>query len=1479
MTLHGLGFMAVLAGLHPVTASAQGTGTWNGGVGEWITIDPLDWILVDFTSPWGTFPDGQVFTFINTGQVNLQQKSLFDEELEQWVPINAVSVAGLSVGSGATLFVTGSTTFTAGGFLGIDSNVLNDGLIQFENTASLVSPLLLTIAGDGTIFLRGDPAGGSDENTITGPGTIFHLGDHTITGRGTIQTVNFHNSATVQASLAGMTLKVTSLFLNNSGLMRAINGALLRLTPSLSMENTGVVEAASGNVEIDTPDLENDGTLAVADDTGAVLRLLDTDVDNSGGLLTVGRLGVMELHHGTTIRGGTMTAADTGLFRVASGEATLRNAISLTGRLQVSAGTSLELNAANLTQPAGTLEVLGGGLMRVSGASSITGGLLTGAGQFTAAGGLGLHGGAGGLRIEGLDVQVGGVPLTTSATIENNTTITVAPQAAVQVGSGSLFTGTGDWVFTPAFDFYGVPLPGAYATVGQTGGGVLTLDTDARIRGSARLGINQINLLNRGIIRADAADGAAIQLEFSGRTLTNENLIESAGTGRIDVLAGTYLNENGVFRAGSGTDITFHSNATLRGGTVESTGTGLIKSIGGVSFDGATAGPVTFGGQVRTTGTLTLLGEIENNAQWEIGDGTWTTPADGLTLSGTGTMRGVGGLNAAVAVPYIPRSVWNLGGPVLNVADHTLAGALLLYTGGWLINEGTILADDPRTVPYNFEHGHPLWIAPGGGTVINRGTLAAANDAHLVLDAGVYLNDGGVIEGRPGGSVDLFPGAIIRGGAIDSAGTGFVRTAIYLDGLGGSDGSGVVRLERGTDGPVDIRGLLQHSGHLTLAFQDALRVSGTLEMSWGGGRILRAETSVGGTEALLFGPGATLGRPDGAGIGVITATDGSTMRIDTDHTVGGQLRMDFRGAHLVNDGAIIAEKLGQAGHAFTIQLRDHDLVNRGVIGARNAGTLFLDSTATAVLDNRDGSIAPEAGGSVVIGGGTVRGGAFAGTGGIFTPSGAQVHLDGTTAGPITNTGNLRLRTGTGTFFTPTYTRFYGEFINHGLIEGDNTGYIQAAAGQTTTFSGTGEIVLGNASGRGFLSGEAGSTLVIGPQQTLRGAFTLTHNTGLTVVNQGTIRADNPSQIIILGENAATVVQNQGLIEATGATLRLSGGLIDQTGGGVIRVREGGVLQGWWGTVKGGRIESEGSGYLSLWGLSLRLNDGVTLAATTHVGSTGVLYLGGTNTNDGTVYFKPGSRLHPLADGAVLNGNGRLVVTDNATTDVNAEQFLAAGPLTIGAGQRVEVDNGSLLRLWVPVSGNATWRMNGVVFVASGGSFDLGAEGRFEGTGGIRFEGASTHTLAGTISPGNDGGIGLLTFDNHRTLHFTADSRLEFGLGGAQAGEFDRLHFTAGTSIFASELDVTFLNGFLPAATDVFDLITGIGLTGSFSNVLDGRLDVSGLGSFAVNFTGTYLRLSGFEAVAIPEPSTVALVLGLLALGAAGTWRRRRAGIG
>lgn len=1460
--------MAVLAVLHPITASAQGTGTWNGGAGEWITINPTDWILVDFTSPWGTFPDGQVFTFINSGQVNLQQKSLFDEELEQWVPINAISVAGLTVGSPATLYVTGSTTFTAGGFLGIDSNVLNDGLIQFENTANLVSPLLLTIAGDGTIFLRGDPAGGSDENSIIGPGTIFHVGDHTITGRGTISTAYFHNEATVQASLAGQTLRVTSLFLANSGLMRAVNGAVLRLTPTGSMENTGVVEATGGVVEIDTPDLENDGTLAVADDTGAVLRLEDTDVDNSGGLLSVGRLGVMELHHGTTIRGGTMTAVDTGLFRVASGEATLRDAISLTGRLQVTGATSLELNGAAITQPAGTLEVLGGGLMRVSGASSITGGLLTGAGQFTAAGGLGLHGGAGGLRIEGLDVQVGGVPLATSATIENNTTITVAPSATMQTGGNTLLTGTGDWVFTPAFDFFGVPAPASYATVGQTGGGALTLDTGARIRGSARLGINQIDVVNRGVIRADAAGGGAIQLEFSGRTLTNENLIESAGTGRIDVLAGTYLNEAGVFRAGSGTDIAFHSDATVRGGTVESLGTGVLKVMGaGATFDGYTDGAITFSGLVQTAASsFTLLGQVINHALWEIGDGQWQTPVEGLTLGGTGTMRGTGTLNSfGASVPYNPNTQVILGGQLLNEAGHTLAGAMQIYAAGGLVNEGLILADDPREVTgYLRTHHHPLWISPGGTAVVNRGTLAASGLAHLVLEGGTYENDGGLIEARPGGTVDLWPGVVIRGGVIDSSGSGRVRTSTYEE---FPNGSAVVRLDPGADGPVEIRGTLYHEGGNVLAFEEQLNVTGTLEI--GAGLRLRGEAG-GGAEAVLAGGGSTLGR---TGSGILTAPDGDTLRIAAGHTVRGQLQLQFQAAHLVNDGAIWAENLGSG--SLSIQLRDHNLINRGTLGSRNGGTLSLTSSGPAILDNTGGAFVAEAGTAISLSSSTIRGGALEGEGYFVTPLGQQVHLDGSTGGPMTIASTLYLRTGTGSGgpFVPAFTRFHGGFINNGLISGDNTGHISIATGQTTTFSGTGGIMLGDALGRGTISGDPTGTLVLGAGQVLSGGYVMSGSFNLT--NQGTIRSDNAAQFGIF-DNTGQTWLNQGLIEAVGAPLRLGSGTIDQTGGGLLRARDGGWLQAWGGTIKGGRIETAPGSSVWVADSTLRLQDGVTLDGQLSVATGGVLYLAGTNTNDGLLHTSVNARIHPLAGGATLNGTGRIEVRNNASTTLNPQIGLPGGPLTLGAGQTVFVESGSFFYLYLPVNGDATWDVDGTVVTFIEGALNLGTNGRLEGTGTVHLEGVAVHSIAGTVAPGGDD-IGTLTINSpSRTLNLTAGSVLEFGLGGAGAGQADRLHFGGGTNNFASEIGVTFLNGFLPEAGDVFDLITGSGLSGSFSNVLDGRLDVAGYGSFAVDFTGTYLRLSDFALTAVPEPAEVGLILGLIALAALG-WRRQRRG--
>ncbi len=300
---------------------------------------------------------------------------------------------------------------------------------------------------------------------------------------------------------------------------------------------------------------------------------------------------------------------------------------------------------------------------------------------------------------------------------------------------------------------------------------------------------------------------------------------------------------------------------------------------------------------------------------------------------------------------------------------------------------------------------------------------------------------------------------------------------------------------------------------------------------------------------------------------------------------------------------------------------------------------------------------------------------------------------------------------------------------------------------------------------------------------------------------------------------------------------------------------------------------------------------------------------GSGTNNGTLTVS-GTGL--VNTGASTAGNGIKLASGAASVGtVNLDGgAIETAKVQKGAGTGTFNFNGGTLRA---TAANATY-MTGLTnaFVKSGGavidtnSFDvtigqalltdaisIGGGLAKDGSGTLTLTGASTYTgttavNAGTLAIGTGGSLASagLNIANGATFDTSALAAYDLGaanvsiaLDAATAGFFNA---GAGTLTLGGGLTLTFSTASLTAGTDynLFDFGSHIGdfgsvsLGGSFGGSLVQAGDIwsgsSGAFTFSLNETNGVLSVG-----AIPEPSSVAALLGVAALGAVGLRRRHR----
>lgn len=532
-------------------------------------------------------------------------------------------------------------------------------------------------------------------------------------------------------------------------------------------------------------------------------------------------------------------------------------------------------------------------------------------------------------------------------------------------------------------------------------------------------------------------------------------------------------------------------------------------------------------------------------------------------------------------------------------------------------------------------------------------------------------------------------------------------------------------------------------------------------------------------------------------------------------------------------------------------------------------------------------------GSALVNNGLMQVRSIIGWGGRLTVGGAAT---------INNNGTLEISA------LPT---FSGETRLNSSINNTGTVTVNSPSPAFTNFNLAGATYMNSASLAQFnvvtpLSiGGAGSTFT----QTL-GSTTISSTGsigggGLTAFNLNGGTLDVGGQLAlgtngIFTQNAGNILGNSTINVGQGGSVNLAGGTM--TGTPTI------VLGTGTGTPTTLTI---GAGYLYNASTTASGSTTITGPFTVNAGRTFTVTGGGASpqpktiltpafTNNGTVNVTAsGNGWHTelsIPSGSLTNATGGIINVTNGPGCCGANVNLLVqldnqGTLninttdtnpTLGRAGAAHVNSGT-------INVNDTFVISGNSFTQTAGTFKLTSGTASFSTPTVSFIGGTIQGGAGTLATNvnaTSGGTGLTLspgqstglLDINGNVLLNANDSLAIEIGGttqaALVNGYDWADILGTTGLGNSSLVVTLVNGFTPTPANTFTILTATGgLTGTFGNVLSGKITGSGY-TFDVSYTGNSVILSNAqEILPAPEPSSLCL-LGLGALVVVGRRRRK-----
>ena len=512
-------------------------------------------------------------------------------------------------------------------------------------------------------------------------------------------------------------------------------------------------------------------------------------------------------------------------------------------------------------------------------------------------------------------------------------------------------TNTGTILLNSAANFTDLVLSG---DVTLTGGGTISLTNFARILGSGiltnvdnliegnansggSLGANAIGLINQaaGVINANNS-GLVLNVDpESNDGLVNQGLMEASNGGILLLTGnggGTFTNTGGMITAMNGSEVQLTNNVSITGGTLSTSGSGMIRNLDSASLNSLTIADIFIGNNNSTTtisGTITNTGTISLNSTVNFTD---------LVLNGDVTLAGGG----TISLTNFARI---LGGGVLTNVNNLIEGNA--NSGGSLGANAIGLINQAAGVINANNSGLVLNVDPDlNDGFVNQGLMEASNGGILLLTGnggGGFTNTGATIAAMDGSEVQLTNSASITGGTLTTSGSGVIRN-----------------LDNATLTSLTIAGTFIANNNSTTTLAGTITDTGSILLN---STVNLTDLSINSDVTLTGGSTLELvnaARVRGGGTLFIGGSDGKAFTVEGNtNTSGGSLGANELAIVNQTGGLIDANTVDGNNNGLTLVVdpRSGDgLINLGVMRASNGGILLLTGNGGGDFNNAGGLI-------------------------------------------------------------------------------------------------------------------------------------------------------------------------------------------------------------------------------------------------------------------------------------------------------------------------------------------------------------------------------------------------------------------------------------------------------------------------------------------------------------------------------------------